>query len=67
MLDCQKGSGKAIFGGGYLISDKVKAEREKAEREKAEREKAEREKAERENAERWELSEREKEIIKTLK
>ena len=52
MLDCQKGSGKAIFGGGYLISDKVKAEREKAEREKAER---------------WELSEREKEIIKTLK
>jgi hypothetical protein len=34
---------------------------------KAEREKAEREKAEREKAERWELSEREKEIIKTLK
>ena len=34
--------------------------------EKAEREKAEREKAEREKAERFTLSEREKEIIKTL-
>ena len=55
-LDAQKPSGKAIFGKGYIVSEAVKAEREKAEREKAEREKAER----------WELSEREKMIIKKL-
>ena len=65
-LDAQKESGKAIYGKGYLISDRLFAEREKAEREKAEREKAEREKAEREKAERWELSDREKAIIKKL-
>lgn len=50
-LDSQKKSGKAIFGRGYIISDRLKAEREKAEREKAER---------------WELSEREREIIRKL-
>ena len=61
VLDSQKEKGKSIFGGGLLISDRLKAEREKAEREKAEREKAEREKAER-----WELSEREREIIRKL-
>ena len=60
-LDAQKESGKVIYGNGYLISERLFAEREKAEREKAEREKAEREKAER-----WELSEREKAIIKKL-
>ena len=37
-LDSQKESGKAIYGKGYLISEKKYAEREKAEREKAERE-----------------------------
>ena len=55
-LDVQKKSKKAVFGGGLLISERLKAEREKAEREKAEREKAER----------WQLSEREKKIIKSL-
>ena len=55
-LDSQKDTKKAIFGRGYIISDRLKAEREKAEREKAEREKAER----------WELSEREREIIRKL-
>jgi hypothetical protein len=75
-LDSQKPSGKAIYGKGYIVSERVKAakekaerekaEREKAEREKAEREKAEREKAEREKAERWELSQREMEIVKSL-
>ena len=55
-LDSQRKSKKSIFGDGLLISDRLKAEREKAEREKAEREKAEQ----------WELSEREKEIIKSL-
>ena len=56
-LDDQKKLKKALYGSGYLISERKKAEREKAEREKAEREKAER----------WELSDREKMIIKTLK
>lgn len=51
-LDSQKERGKGLFGSGYLISERKKAEREKAEREKAER---------------WELSEREKVIIKALK
>ena len=60
-LESQKASGKAIYGKGYIISDRVFAEREKAEREKAEREKAEREKAER-----WELSEKELRIIAAL-
>ena len=50
-LDAQKPSGKAIYGKGYIISERLFAEREKAEREKAER---------------WELSEREKEIVKKL-
>ena len=51
-LDAQKESGKAIFGKGYLVSDKVYAEREKAEREKAEH---------------WELSDREWVIVRKLK
>ena len=55
-LDSQKESKKAIYGKGYLIGSKKKAEREKAEREKAEREKAER----------WDLSDRELEIIKGI-
>ena len=55
-LDSQRKSKKSIYGDGLLISDRLMAEREKAEREKAEREKAEQ----------WELSEREKEIIKSL-
>ena len=50
-LDAQKERGKTIYGNGYLISERLFAEREKAEREKAER---------------WELSEREKAIIKKL-
>ena len=50
-LDSQKESGKAIYGKGYIVSERVFAEREKAEREKAER---------------WELSPREKEIVERL-
>lgn len=53
-LDNQENS--IIFGGGFLIS----------EREKAKREKAEREKAEREEAERIDLSERERQLVKSL-
>ena len=55
-LESQKASGKAIYGKGYIVSEQVFAEREKAEREKAEREKAKR----------WELSEKEKDIIRRL-
>ena len=51
-LDAQKEQGKGIFGSGYLLSEKEKAEKEKAEKEKATI---------------WELSDREKEIIKSLK
>ena len=50
-LDAQKSKGVTIYGGGYLISDRLFSEREKAEREKAER---------------WELSERELEISRKL-
>lgn len=56
-LDSQKKVGKAIFGGGYLISEKAAAE--KAAAEKAAAEKA--------AAERWDLSEREREIIANLR
>lgn len=61
-LDCQKESGKALFGGGFLISNKKKEERIVADREKAEREKAERDKDTV-----WELSDRELTIIEGLK
>ena len=50
-LDSQKGTGKVIYGKGYLVGETKFAEREKAEREKAER---------------WELSPREREIVKRL-
>ena len=56
MLDAQRESGKCIFGGGYLISEKAAAE--KAAAEKAAAEKA--------AATVWTLSEREKEIISKL-
>ena len=54
-LDSQRGAGKAVFGGGFLLSEKAAAEKaaEKAAAEKA-------------GAKIWELSEREKEIIKRL-
>ena len=49
-------AGKAIFGGGVLMSERMAAERMAAERMEAERM----------EAERYELSEREKEIVKQL-
>lgn len=59
-LDSQKPTGKAIYGGGYLLSDKARTVKEKAE---AKAEKA------RQDKDRivWDLSEREKEIIASLK
>ena len=50
-LDMQKEYGKAIFGNGYLISEQKAAE--KAAAEKA-------------TAYKWDLSEREKEIVRRL-
>ena len=55
-LDAQKEYKKAIFGSGYLISERAAAERAAAERAAAERA----------AATTWELSDREKEIIKSL-
>ena len=59
-LDMQKEKGKAIFGGGYLLSERAAAERAAAERAAVKRVAAER------AAEKWTLSEREKKIISEL-
>ena len=55
-LDAQRERGKAVFGGGLLLSEKAAAE--KAAAEKAAAEKA--------AAEKWKLSERELEIVRSL-
>ena len=55
-LDAQKEMGKAVFGGGLLLSERAAAERAAAERAAAERA----------AAHIWELSEREMEIVKSL-
>lgn len=55
-LDAQREKGKAIYGGGFLLSEKAAAE--KAAAEKAAAEKA--------AAEKWKLSDRELNIVKTL-
>jgi hypothetical protein len=54
-LDCQKRHGKTIFGGGYLLSEKAAAEKA-AEKTLGE-----------DGAIVWHLSDREKDIIKSLK
>lgn len=60
-LDCQKESGKKLFGGGFLISDSKKSERIEADKE------AEKEIEKEIGKETWQLSEREIDIIKSLK
>ena len=55
-LDAMKESGKGIYGCGLLISERAAAERAAAERAAAERA----------AATRWQLSEREREIVRTL-
>lgn len=55
-LDHMRGTGKAIFGGGYLLSEAAAARRAAAERAAAER-----------AVRVWELSEREREIVRRLK
>ena len=54
-------AGKAIFGGGLLLSDSAAAERAAAERAAAERAAAERA-----AAEVWELSPREREMVEYI-
>ena len=69
-LDQQREAGKAIYGKGFLLSERLTAERERCEALRVEREaqaKIDRENALRESAHVWELSEREREIIKGLK
>ena len=60
-LDSQKESGKVLFGSGFLLSEKAAAE--KAAAEKAAAEKAAAEKV---DTNIWELSDREREIVKSL-
>ena len=56
VLDAQRPAGKAIFGGGLLLSDSAAAERAAAERAAAERA----------AAEVWELSPREREMVEYI-
>ena len=65
-LDAQRPMGKAIYGGGLLLSERAAAERAAAERAAAERAAAERAAAERANAHVFELSDREKGIVSML-
>ena len=75
-LDSQKREGKAIFGKGYLISDRLVEERRKFERErykreceyqnKIEKEKQAKEQKSKEEATVWPISQREREIIERL-
>nr|DAQ17449.1 MAG TPA: adenine-specific methyltransferase [Caudoviricetes sp.] len=60
-LDSQKPHKKGVFGAGFLLSERAAAEKEAAKKEAAEKEEAEKD-----NIIIWELSEREKEIIKSL-
>ena len=70
-LDAQKEKKKAIYGSGFLLSEKAAAEKAAAEKAAAEKAAAKKAAAEKAAAEKrgkiiWKLSEREKEIIKTL-
>ena len=56
-LDEQKEAGRAIYGGGFLIAEKAAAEKAAAEKAAAEES----------QAHVWELSERERQIVKSLK
>ena len=65
-LDAQRAHKKAIFGGGFLLSEKSTAEKLKAEKAAAEKAAAEKANAEKVGAEVWGLSDRELEIIREL-
>ena len=63
-LDAQKETGATLYGAGYLIAEKAAAE--KAAAEKAAAEKAAAEKAVAKEVQVWELSEREREIVRKM-
>ena len=65
-LDAQRPHGKAIFGSGYLLSEKAAAEKAAAEKAAAEKAAAEKVAAEKDNVIEWELSPREWDIISNL-
>jgi len=65
-LDSQKPYKKGIFGSGYLLSEKAAAEKAAAEKAAAEKAAAEKAAKEKDNVIIWELSERERNIIKSL-
>jgi len=65
-LDCQKQHKKTIFGSGFLISEKAAAEKAAAEKAAAEKAAAEKDNCIQDNCIQWELSVREKLIIKSM-
>jgi hypothetical protein len=65
-LDSQKESGKGLFGSGFLLSERAAAEKAAAEKAAAEKAAAEKAAAEKIDANIWELSDREREIVKSL-
>ena len=65
-LDAQRESGKCIFGGGLLLSEKAAAEKAAAEKAAAEKAAAEKAAAEKAAAQKWKLSERELAIVHAL-
>ena len=65
-LDSQRETGKAVFGSGFLISEKAAAEKAAAEKAAAEKAAAEKAAAEKAAAEKWPLSERELAIVASL-
>ena len=65
-MDAQKEVGKTIYGKGYIVSEKAAAEKAAAEKAAAEKAAAEKAAAEKATVQRWQLSDREKQIIKKL-
>ena len=65
-LDAQKSLKRAIYGGGFLLSEKAAAEKAAAEKAAAEKAAAEKAAAEKAAAHVWELSVREEELVKSL-
>ena len=65
-LESQKAKGKAMFGSGFLLSERAAAERAAAERAAAERAAAERAAAEKKDVIEWALSKKELDIIRGL-
>ena len=65
-LDSQKESGKGLFGSGFLLSEKSTKKKSVAYQAAAEKAAAEKAAAEKIDANIWELSDREREIVKSL-